>query len=342
MANNHLLTDIEIKDFKCFKNFKANGFKRVNLISGKNNVGKTAFMEALFLISNSYQIFKTIDTPIDREFLYFEIIKLLLSMEQTRGPKDFLLEWLKEEFNFNNYTFDIEIEKKIHLSCEENFLSPNEFQKHNYWNHGNVDISSFRKNINYNKIYKKNHPPLLDNYTFISIQNNNNEIIKNMVDDLKLIGKYDYINSLMNKIFNIDKIDVIKNKVMLQQNGKFLELKEFGDGLKQFFTIILVLLTSKEKVIFIDEVETGIHYTLLDKLLGIILTISKEQNVQVFATTHSKEMIESFARVSKRFEDKDISYIKMSKLDDNSIKAGIRDYDMLQDSMEENHEVRGW
>ncbi len=43
---NHLLEYIEIKDFKCFKDFKAEGFKRVNLIGGKNNVGKTAFMEA--------------------------------------------------------------------------------------------------------------------------------------------------------------------------------------------------------------------------------------------------------------------------------------------------------
>ena len=42
----HFLTEIEIKQFKCFTDFKASGFKRVNLIGGKNNIGKTAFMEA--------------------------------------------------------------------------------------------------------------------------------------------------------------------------------------------------------------------------------------------------------------------------------------------------------
>ena len=45
----HFLRNIEIIDFKCFKNFKAKDFKRVNLISGKNNVGKTAFMESLYI-----------------------------------------------------------------------------------------------------------------------------------------------------------------------------------------------------------------------------------------------------------------------------------------------------
>ena len=45
----HFIKNIEIKNFKCFKDFKAEGFGRVNLIGGKNNVGKTAFMEAVYV-----------------------------------------------------------------------------------------------------------------------------------------------------------------------------------------------------------------------------------------------------------------------------------------------------
>ncbi len=52
----HFLTDIEIKQFKCFTDFKAAGFKRVNLIGGKNNVGKTAFMEACYINVHSTSI----------------------------------------------------------------------------------------------------------------------------------------------------------------------------------------------------------------------------------------------------------------------------------------------
>ena len=49
MNKEHFIKNIEIKNFKCFEDFKAEGFGRVNLIGGKNNVGKTAFMEACFL-----------------------------------------------------------------------------------------------------------------------------------------------------------------------------------------------------------------------------------------------------------------------------------------------------
>jgi AAA15 family ATPase/GTPase len=102
-----------------------------------------------------------------------------------------------------------------------------------------------------------------------------------------------------------------------------------------------LVLSSKDTILLIDEIENGIHYINLDKLREIILTISKQQNVQVFATTHSKECIESYARVAKKLEDKDITFIKMTRLEDGSIMAGVRDYDMLQYTMRDGHEVRG-
>ena len=53
----HFLREIEIIDYKCFKNFKAKNFKRINLISCRNNVGKTAFLESLLI--NLYSISPT-------------------------------------------------------------------------------------------------------------------------------------------------------------------------------------------------------------------------------------------------------------------------------------------
>ena len=44
-----MIEDIEITNFRCFDRLKVSGCKRLNLISGKNNVGKTALLEAIFL-----------------------------------------------------------------------------------------------------------------------------------------------------------------------------------------------------------------------------------------------------------------------------------------------------
>jgi AAA15 family ATPase/GTPase len=39
----------EIKNFRGFKELKIENLKRLNLIAGKNNAGKTAILEALFI-----------------------------------------------------------------------------------------------------------------------------------------------------------------------------------------------------------------------------------------------------------------------------------------------------
>jgi AAA15 family ATPase/GTPase len=44
----------EAENFKCFHNFKITDLKRINLIAGKNNVGKTALLEAFFIHAGAY------------------------------------------------------------------------------------------------------------------------------------------------------------------------------------------------------------------------------------------------------------------------------------------------
>lgn len=48
--NKKQLTSLTIKGFKVFEDFHINGMKRVNLIGGKNNLGKTSFLEALEML----------------------------------------------------------------------------------------------------------------------------------------------------------------------------------------------------------------------------------------------------------------------------------------------------
>jgi len=347
--SNHFIKNIEIKNFKCFKDFKAEGFGRVNLISGQNNVGKTAFMEACYLLSyyaTNIQLDSNFEKNygargIERDLIYFWLIKSIIVIEQNRHKIDFISEWIKDEIDFNTfYSFELTMNNKFKLKLTENHLMP-QYKYYNWSNYGSIELSNFRQNKYFYTINKINHPPKISNSIFISPSMTTHSNLKNMIDTLKIENKYDYINTLFNEIFEIEKIDVIKDKVMLFQNKQFKDLNYFGDGLKYFLNIILSLLVNKDTVIYLDEIENGIHYSLLDKLWEIILKISKEQNVQVFATTHSKECIESYARVAKRLEDEDIKFIKMTKLKDSKIIAGVRDYDMLQYTMSDGHEVRG-
>jgi len=281
----HFIKNIEIRNFKCFEDFKAEGFGRVNLIGGKNNVGKTAFLEAVY-ISNSKKNLKNIIS--------------------VRYMADILWDLWKEigkKFISNLIDEKIEKYKKSHIQTNLNdlkvnikFKSSNKTTKNNY------------ENL-YSSIIKNELEDRLDNY----------------------IKEFDA---------SIEKFRIINSQPYCKKDGEFYNLNEFGDGLGKFIYFIMLLLSQQKSIVLLDEIENGIHYTQLDRLWEIVLTISTQQNVQVFATTHSKECIESYARVAKKLEDEEIKFIGLHKLKDGSIISAVRDLELLELSIEQEHEVR--
>lgn len=51
-----LLDSLEIKGYRCFEHLTIEKLGRVNLIVGKNNVGKTALLEALWIYANTLSL----------------------------------------------------------------------------------------------------------------------------------------------------------------------------------------------------------------------------------------------------------------------------------------------
>ena len=359
--SDHFIKNIEIKNFKCFKDFKAEGFGRVNLIGGKNNVGKTAFMEACYILSDVHN------------FLEYDLFNKLLEIQTARNVINMLVSKTDREEDIrnlikNNLNFEIitrfkdaEFEEKLVQSVSISLIMTDIFV-HNSFGllYDYIECSKENLLVKFNeeqttstKRYKFNN--LIENLNlyltstkvkfsrnFISSCLYSNSKIEDIVGETKLDNKYKQLNQYLLLAFDIESIDIIKNEPMLKIKEKYYKLSNYGEGIKNFISIIASLLILKNKVIFIDELENGIHYTNLDQLWEIILTISKQQNVQVFATTHSKECIESYARVAKKLEDEEIGFIELGRDDDNKIESIIYSYEWLIDEVSQNHEVRGW
>lgn len=84
-------------------------------------------------------------------------------------------------------------------------------------------------------------------------------------------------------------------------NNKYL-LSAMGDGINRILTIILAMLNCKGGTLLLDEFETGLHYSVQDELWKIIFMLAEELDIQVFATTHSNDCVNSFARVNRKNE----------------------------------------
>jgi AAA15 family ATPase/GTPase len=129
---------------------------------------------------------------------------------------------------------------------------------------------------------------------------------------------------------------------LLNRDEGWIPLSEFGEGIRRFITIICAIWASQEGACFIDEIEDGIHYLHYKKLWEMVFNTAKEANCQIFASTHSKEMIESYYKEAKRLDKKDISLSTLVRDKENQIKAITYDFDWLSHEMSQNHEVRGW
>ena len=47
-----MLEELRVRNYRGFKDLQVDGFGRVNLVAGKNNVGKTTLLEAIFLLGS--------------------------------------------------------------------------------------------------------------------------------------------------------------------------------------------------------------------------------------------------------------------------------------------------
>jgi len=318
----HFIKNIEIKNFKCFEDFKAEGFGRVNLIGGKNNVGKTAFMEAVGINVHSTNILTLFSSLMA---IYFERNKLEFI------EKGYSVDDLKSLFESRQTYFSKSNINEVHYK-----LYNKDGKKEYIFNINNKEIAINSNDFSYEVEY-------ISNIEYISNLGFNNSSLQKNYITVQRIDKEYILNKYINEFDNsIEKFKIFDGspECKLKNSNSYIKINEFGDGLKHYISIICSLYACENGYLFIDEIDNGIHYTQLDRLWEIILTISKQQNVQVFATTHSKECIESYARVAKKLEDNEIIFIELCKREEE-IKAFVYPYDWFIDEIEQEHEVRG-
>lgn len=78
-----------------------------------------------------------------------------------------------------------------------------------------------------------------------------------------------------------------------------IPIGSMGDGMWRMLGIALALVNAENGILLIDEVDTGLHYSVLSSMWRLVHRTSERLNVQVFATTHSRDCYESLAAISR-------------------------------------------
>jgi hypothetical protein len=96
-------------------------------------------------------------------------------------------------------------------------------------------------------------------------------------------------------------------------DGNPTPIGSMGDGMWRMLGIAISITQSRSSVLLVDEIDAGLHYSVMTEMWQWILNVAKEFDVQVFATTHSFDCVESLARASAGREDVTVQRIEAGK-----------------------------
>jgi DNA-directed RNA polymerase subunit K/omega len=112
-----------------------------------------------------------------------------------------------------------------------------------------------------------------------------------------------------------------------------------GDGVVRLFSFVVELTAVRGGVLLIDEIDAGLHYSVMVPFWRALRRLADEHDVQIFATTHNDDLIRS---AMATFDD-DLSWFRLFRLDrrKQGIVAVRYDDDTLATARDERFEVGG-
>ena len=127
--------------------------------------------------------------------------------------------------------------------------------------------------------------------------------------------------------------------VRLESSLRPVPLRSLGDGALRLFGVALALANSRDGFLLIDEAENGIHHTVQRDYWRMVLQTAHENNVQVFATTHSWDCVRGFAQAALDSQDVEGVVVRLEKEEDG-LRAVRYSEHRLSIAAEQGIEVR--
>ncbi|MTJ15612.1 MULTISPECIES: ATP/GTP-binding protein [unclassified Dolichospermum] len=88
--------------------------------------------------------------------------------------------------------------------------------------------------------------------------------------------------------------------VRLSDKKQRVPIGSMGDGVWRILGLALAIVSAKDGYLFVDEIDTGLHFTTMLGMWKMIWDTAKRLNVQVFATTHNNDCWKSLADIAEQ------------------------------------------
>jgi len=116
-------------------------------------------------------------------------------------------------------------------------------------------------------------------------------------------------------------------------------LGSYGDGMRRLLALTLSLIQSENGILLVDEIDTGLHYSIMEEMWRLVVETARRANVQVFATTHSSDCVRGLASLCRDRPDLR-GEVSLQKIDPSIKEAVALNWEKIIIAVDQGIEVR--
>ena len=356
-----ILESVSVDRFRGFKRLRLSPLDRFNLIIGRNNVGKTALLEAVFLLVG----------PTNPELPLR--LSVLRGIEQFRNEPEDLWGWLFYGKDISSEvvlrasirpgksrTLRISVKERtdvrvtsgskrtIELKRDQGMAStaagPSELVLSFHDEKGKRHVSKAYitdKGVGY---HTSQYTPL-PSCILISSRGGYNPDNAERYSKLEEAGREkELLPSLRVLEPRLKRLAVLVTgaiPIIHADIGidRMVPLPFMGEGLGRLLTILLAISYCKGGVVMIDEIETGLHYSVMTQVWTAIAQAARDFDAQIIATSHSFECLKA---AYDSFKESSLYDFRLHRLDrnDGDVETVHYDRDMIEIAIKSGLEIR--
>ena len=344
--------DLTIQGFRGIKDISISNLGRVTLITGKNNTGKSSVLEALRLhaYSAAPQIvveilrfreeatwrgdvaedFPTAEGAFQISALFHGFPRLsddfgpiVVSTSGRARPQQLTMrvDWL-------TYSPDADgsrsfVHRQNTLFTDHDYLAALAVETEESERHFRLD--RFLSRPRFERDPKKARMPciLVGPYS-----GERTGMLDDLWSEIVLTDRQKYVEEALRIIDpRISAVSIVASRanpgartaiVRAEHIQRPVPLRSFGDGVNRLFAMALALVNARGGVLLIDEFENGLHHTAQLDAWRIVFRLARELDIQVFATSHSWDAVESFQRAAAESPEEG-TLLRLIRRDDDVI-----------------------
>jgi AAA15 family ATPase/GTPase len=353
-----------IENFRGFKSFTVEPLNKINLFTGKNNVGKTALLEALWLhhgyhnpeLGLRLRGFRGFDRVKRGEILWdmftdFDPEKTIkLTSKDQEGQQNTLeitiheypvsrVSLLGEHKSEGNGTESLttetfEQETTTPVESEIRLRYNNSIEAHAY-----IEPEGIR--------FKR--PPGVKEPSGVYLATRNrrpSETLAERFGDLEITKRekkvIEFLRIIEPRLKSLTVRHMGGGPIIYGDIGlkRLVPLPLMGEGLGRLLNIALAITEAQDGgILLVDEVENGLHYSVMENIWKAIRDLVAEFNVQFFATTHSGECARAAHQIFIDSQQYNFALHRLERVK-GEVQAVTYDQEMLEAAFELDVGVR--